>query len=115
MEMESSDESDGEDTYLATSSTQRKLDELVAKKEAKAQPVAAVRFDQAAGPSSPTTRRRNIIMREMSVSLRQSKWLSRTSADHRLDTRTKDFRAADGSSAFFWTATAPVSNGKTSL
>jgi len=72
--MESSDESEEEDNYLATSSTQRKLAELVAKKEAKTQPVAAVRFDESgrAEPSSPTTRRRNIIMREMSVSLRQS-------------------------------------------
>jgi len=107
--MESSDESAGEDTYLATSSTRRKLAELVAKKEAKTLPVAAVRFDDAvlAEPSSPTTRRRNIIMREMSVSLRQSKFADIDSADgSRPDTGAQNICAHDGPSVVLRTATS---------
>ena len=57
-----------DDDYLATSSTQKKLDEL-----SKRRPVPP-RLDERGVvlPDSPTTRRRAIIMREMSESLRRS-------------------------------------------
>jgi hypothetical protein len=81
--MESSDEDEsGEDDYLATSETQRKIAELSAKKDAKdakdakAQPVpTSIRLDEQGiiQPLSPTSRRRRIIMNEMSESLRRSK------------------------------------------
>lgn len=72
--LESSDE-DTDDDYLATSQTQRKIAELSAKRDAKAQPVpAGHRLDEngVVQPLSPTSRRRGIIMREMSESLRHS-------------------------------------------
>lgn len=83
LEMESSDEDSEDDNYLASSQVQRKLDELAAKREKRVmipQPppsaVAAVADnldDQGVvRPLSPTTRRRTIIMREMSESLRRS-------------------------------------------
>ncbi|ORY27178.1 hypothetical protein BCR39DRAFT_238711 [Naematelia encephala] len=85
----SDEESAAEDNYLATSSTQRKLQELVAKKQ-KTQPVP----QQSNGPGaemddpdldesgvvkpiSPKTRRRQIIVREMSESLRTNVVLER--------------------------------------
>jgi hypothetical protein len=80
--MESSDEESGDDDYLATSRTNRKLAELVAKRQGRAQalpqpqPIAAgFQLDEhgVVQPLSPTTRRRTIIMREMSESLRRSK------------------------------------------
>jgi hypothetical protein len=72
--MESSDEdSEAEENPLANSQTQKRLEEMIAKREAKALPVPnPVRFDNPVGPVSPTTRRRTIIMREMSESLRKS-------------------------------------------
>lgn len=103
--LESDDESSPDDDYLATSSTKRKLAELAEKQARKAKgrspeadvnalagpsmPVpaaqqiagpsgqAGVRFDMAGAlqPMTPTTRRRTIISREMSMSLRQSEFL----------------------------------------
>lgn len=108
--LESDDSSSEDDDYLATSSTQRKLAELAAKRDKKskkqntddnlgeiagpAMPVptvqqimqngqTAVRFDVPAvmqQPMTPTTRRRTIISREMSESLRRSKLCSREKA-----------------------------------
>ena len=75
--MESSDEDTGDDDYLATSQTQRKIAELTTKRDAKAHPLpAGHRLDEngVVQPLSPTTRRRGIIMREMSESLRHSEW-----------------------------------------
>jgi hypothetical protein len=71
------DESDEEDNTLASSTTERKLAERAAKERARSQPLpaaqpVAVRFGEVAQPISPTTRRRAIIMREMSESLRRS-------------------------------------------
>lgn len=100
MVLESDDESSGDDDYLATSSTKRKLAELAEKQSRRTRgqslengsnasagpsepypaaqqiiaPNGAVRFDMpgALQPMTPTTRRRTIISREMSMSLRQS-------------------------------------------
>ena len=74
--LESSDE-DTEDDYLANSQTQRKIAELAAKRNNKMQtatggiPMAENGIVQ---PLSPTTRRRGIIMKEMSESLRHSSY-----------------------------------------
>lgn len=91
VEMESSDEDSEDDTYLASSQVQRKLDVLAAKRDARRQgstqmpvpvpPAAAAPngdFDEngIVRPISPTSRRRMIIMREMSESLRRSEQLS---------------------------------------
>lgn len=86
VEMESSDESD-EDDYLASTAVERKLNQLAAKRAAKdsgANSVPIVPNGNASGqaldengvvrPLSPTTRRRTIIMREMSESLRRSEY-----------------------------------------
>lgn len=83
VEMESSDESD-EDDYLASTAVERKLNQLAAKRAAKdnganSVPIVPNGTNQALDengvvrPLSPTTRRRTIIMREMSESLRRSK------------------------------------------
>jgi len=80
--LESSDE-DSDDDYLANSQTQRKLDELIAKRvqpqasqpSQPSQPAQPV--DTPIQASSPTTRRRQIIMREMSESLRRNLILER--------------------------------------
>lgn len=86
MVMESSDEESGDDDYLATSRTNRRIAELAAKRDSKAKPVPQAEPLPPSGgggmvdeygvvqPSSPTTRRRLIIMREMSESLRRSEW-----------------------------------------
>ena len=74
--LESSGE-DSDDDYLATSETQRKIAELAAKRDAKAQPVPVTPHLDENGivqALSPTTKRRTIIMREMSESLRRSKF-----------------------------------------
>ncbi len=76
MALETSDE-DTDDDYLANSTTQRKIAELAAKRDTKTQPVpAGHRLDEngVVQSLSATTRRRGIIMREMSESLRHSKW-----------------------------------------
>lgn len=99
----SSEESDGDDDYLATSRTNRKIAELAAKRDAKKQKQAAAQATDGGDGSphmgesshsashlpvppgqpssdhsapiavSPSTQRRRIIMREMSESLRRSK------------------------------------------
>lgn len=71
--MESSGE-ESDDDYLATSQTKRKIEELSAKQNVKAQLVPGQRLDEngVVLPTSPTTKRREIIMREMSESLRRS-------------------------------------------
>ena len=75
VELESDSDSGGEDDYLATSHTQRKLAALASKHDTRPVPVQApsVRFDGGGAQAiSPTSRRRTIIMREMSESLRRS-------------------------------------------
>lgn len=89
VEMESSDESEDDD-YLASTAVERKLSQLAAKRAAKdsgANSVPIVPNGSGNGanqaldengvvrPLSPTTRRRTIIMREMSESLRRSEFL----------------------------------------
>lgn len=64
--LESTDEDSDADNYLATSSTQRKLEALVTKRNKAPSP-------QPVPVASPTTDRRGMIMREMSESLRRSK------------------------------------------
>lgn len=77
VEMESSDSD--EDDYLASTAVERKLNQLAAKRAAKENPVPVpnghgMALDEhgVVRPLSPTTRRRTIIMREMSESLRRS-------------------------------------------
>lgn len=83
--LESSDDEASEDDYLATSQTRRKLAELDAKKASKdamgtTAPAPQVGFEGANGvvvPMSPTSRRRAMITREMSESLRKNLILER--------------------------------------
>ncbi|KAK8869728.1 hypothetical protein IAR55_000296 [Kwoniella newhampshirensis] len=98
-ELESSDEdSDDDANYLNTTQTRQKLAEMAAKRDSKTQTVALLQ-DGTSGqgqppaqavpagqklnelgyvqPMSPTTRRRNIIMAEMSESLRRNVVLER--------------------------------------
>jgi hypothetical protein len=88
VELESSDEDDSDgDDYLATSQTQRRIAELAAKRDAKSQalPVlpAGVKVDDqgVVRGMSPTSRRRTIIMNEMSESLRRSESLRMSPGD----------------------------------
>jgi hypothetical protein len=73
--LETTDESESDD-YLATSTTQHKLDQLLQQKEASKAAREAALLAPPAQPVpvaiSPTTDRRAMIMREMSESLRKS-------------------------------------------
>jgi hypothetical protein len=109
VELESSDDESEDDNYLASSQVRAKLEALDAKRAARAAaaagpapppnndiampvpaPVSAAAMGSAMGeydeygvarPISPTSRRRMIIMREMSESLRRSECTQLVSAD----------------------------------
>ncbi|KAK4685571.1 hypothetical protein P7C73_g4574, partial [Tremellales sp. Uapishka_1] len=96
--LESSGEESEDDSYLASSLTQRKIAELAARRDARTQtqPVprpmdSGVVMDDngVVQPLSPTTRRRTIIMREMSESLRRNIILERNMTSIRANPSTQ--------------------------
>lgn len=124
VEMESSDDDSEDDNYLASSQVRAKLDALDAKRDAKRAarnaaaaavppppeptpplpaPVSAAAMGAAMGdydeygvarPISPTSRRRMIIMREMSESLRRSECFAAESSLFSVDPKQTSFSSA---------------------